>query len=138
MRYHRTPEDDPSFLERLGAGWHTCPVIALVVGVVLARHRTVAGGIIGIVVLLIIIGLIVLLLVSRSKEKARAESAERELAGLKQAYAQLVDAYQLSQSSAPAQTVEKSWAPPQTPPTQQPSSLPRYPGTPPAPGRPPS
>ncbi len=130
------PKVSASFVQPIVAEWQTCPVVALVAEVALVRHRTVAGGIIGIVVLLVIIGVIVFLLVSRSKAKVRAENAERELANLKQAYAQLDDAYRQSQHPEPAPSVEMSQVPPRRSPAEQPSSLPRYPGTPPPPGPP--
>jgi predicted lipid-binding transport protein (Tim44 family) len=123
------------------SGWQTGTVIGLAVDVAAVRHRTVAGGIIGIVVLLVIIGLIVFLLISRSKEKARADSAERELASLKQAYPQLNQAYRQSLHAEPTEAAESPQVPSQRPPTPgpptHPPSLPQYPGTPPPPPRPP-
>jgi type II secretory pathway pseudopilin PulG len=107
-------------------------VIAAEVVVEVVRRRTVAGAIIGLLVLLVIVGLIVFFSVAWSRARARAVSAERELAALKQAYAQLDDAYRRSQPPQPARPGEPWLTPP--PPeatprtTPAPAQLPQYPG----------
>lgn len=88
------------------------------------------GAVLGLVVLLVVLALIVLLFVAWLRAKARADGAERELAFLKQAYAQLNSAYLQLQQRHPGAT---SQAAPPGPPSQQPPAWPAYPATPPPP-----